>query len=312
VKEVNAGIESEMLTRNHGGSAGEASGHSTAPDCPICGGRSTHFVTKRAQGTDWAVRRCSRCGHGFVHNRPSTEYLRLYYSSNRNSHAHTGASPTPAEASVGWIPAVDLLRRVGAPRSGFALDVGAGYGGLAYAFSQAGYAPVLLDLSPEVRDLAASIPNAASACCSFEEFEWADPLSIITMSQVLEHAIDPIGWLSHARRLIHADGVLMVAVPNFSGIYRLLGHKDPFICPPEHLNFFTVTSLTQALGRTGFTVCRMQTDSRVVLAHHSKRFSALRKAVGQMWNLGSGVLDRTPFGIIATVFAKPSPVDRPR
>ena len=305
-------MESEMLPLGDDGSRAETTAPSAAPDCPICGGRSTHFVTKRAQGTDWAVRRCSRCGHGFVSNRPSAEYLRLHYASSRNSHAHSGASPTPAEASVGWIPAVDLLRRVGAPRSGFAVDVGAGYGGLAYAFSQAGYAPVLLDLSPEVRDLAASIPNAASACCSFEEFEWADPLSIITMSQVLEHAIDPIGWLAHARRLIHADGVLMVAVPNFGGIYRLLGHKDPFICPPEHLNFFTVTSLTQALGRTGFTVCRMQTDSRVVLAHHSKRFSALRKAVGQMWNLGSGVLDRTPFGIIATVFAKPSPVDRPR
>lgn len=273
--------------------------------CPICGGASALFATKHAQDIDWHIRKCGRCGHGFVSNRPSTEYLRLYYGSTRNSHAHSNASPTPAAASIGWKPAVEALRSVGAPPSGFALDVGAGYGGLAYAFSQAGYKPILLDLSMEVLALADSIPNASGVCCSFEDFNYSYPLSVITMSQVLEHAADPGAWLTHARKLIHSHGVLMVAVPNFGGVYRVLGSRDPFICPPEHLNFFTVKSLTNALESARFKVCRARTDSHVVLAHHAKRFSALRLAAGQLWNLGCRILDRTPYGLISVVLAKP-------
>lgn len=274
--------------------------------CPICGGGSTHFVTKRAEGVDWHVRKCGSCGHGFVRNRPSGDYLQLHYSSVRNSHSHSEASPTPADASIGWRPAVDALRRAGAPPTGFTLDVGAGYGGLAYALSQAGYKPILLDLSAEVLSLAECIPNAAGACCSFEDFTWPSPLSIITMSQVLEHAIDPVSWLAHARGLLRPDGVMMVAVPNFGGVYRLLGRRDPFICPPEHLNYFTVDSLTRAIQASGFTVRQVRTYSRVVLAHHSKRFSSLRLIAGGLWNLGAPFLDRTPFGIITTIFARPS------
>lgn len=277
-----------------------------AGSCPICGNASTHFVTKLADEIDWHIRKCRSCGHGFVSNRPSADYLRLHYSSTRNSHAHSEVSPTPAAASIGWKPAVDALRRAGAPLTGFTLDVGAGYGGLAYALSQAGYKPILLDLSAEVLSLAACIPNAAGACCSFEDFSWPSPLSIITMSQVLEHAIDPVSWLTHARGLLRPDGVMMVAVPNFGGVYRLLGRRDPFICPPEHLNFFTVASLTRAIQASGFTVRHVRTDSRVVLSHHAKRFSAARLVAGGLWNLGSRVLDRTPFGIITTVFARPS------
>lgn len=274
--------------------------------CPICGGCSAPFATKRVEAIDWHVRKCGRCGHGFVSNRPFAEYLRLYYGSTRNSHAHSDASPTPAAASIGWTPAVHALRRAGAPQSGFALDVGAGYGGLAYAFSKAGYNPILLDLSMEVLAVAASIPNAVGACCSFEQFTWPSSLSIITMSQVLEHAIDPVAWLKHARGLLRPDGLMMVAVPNFGGVYRLLGRRDPFICPPEHLNFFTVPSLTRAIQDSGFTVRHVRTDSRVVLAHHAKRFSSLRLIAGGLWNLGSRILDRTRFGIITTVIARPS------
>ncbi|MFM7137609.1 MAG: class I SAM-dependent methyltransferase [Planctomycetota bacterium] len=274
--------------------------------CPICGGETRHFVAKRSQEIDWDVRKCRYCGHGFVSNRPSADFLRHHYCSSQNSHSHSAASPAPAEASAGWLAAVEEMRRAGAPRAGFTLDVGASYGGLAYALSLAGYKPVLLDLSPEVTDLATTIPNASGACCSFEDFAWPDPFSIITMSQVLEHAIDPIGWLRHARQLIHPDGLLMVAVPNFGGVYRLLGRRDPFICPPEHLNFFTVTSLRKAVQMSGFSVRQVRTDSRVVLTHHAKRFSSLRVVAGRLWNIGSRVLDGTSFGIITAVTAVPS------
>ena len=59
------------------------------------------------------------------------------------------------------------------------------------------------------------------------------------MSQVLEHAIDPAKWLLKTNKLLNKYGLLIVAVPQFKGFYKFFGLKDPFICPPEHLNFFT-------------------------------------------------------------------------
>jgi 2-polyprenyl-3-methyl-5-hydroxy-6-metoxy-1,4-benzoquinol methylase len=274
--------------------------------CPICHSVTNHFVTKTAQEIHWHVRKCVHCGHGFVSNRPSADFLRSYYSSSLNSHSHSATSPSAAESSVSWMSAVDALRLAGAPQSGSTLDVGSAYGGLASALSQAGYKPVLLDLSPEVVDLATTIPNAFGACCSFEDFSWHETFSIITMSQVLEHAIDPLGWLTHARQLIQPDGILMVSVPNFGGVYRLLGQQDPFICPPEHLNFFTIKSLKKAFQISGFTISQMRTSSRVVTAHHARRYSSLRWAAAQVWNnTACRLLDRTPFGIIVTITAKP-------
>ena len=44
------------------------------------------------------------------------------------------------------------------------------------------------------------------------------------------------------------DGIVAVAVPHFGSLLsRLQGKKDMFICPPEHLNFFSRRGLDSAL-----------------------------------------------------------------
>jgi hypothetical protein len=83
------------------------------------------------------------------------------------------------------------------------------------------------------------------------------------MSQVLEHALDPSDWISRAARLLSPGGVLAIALPNFVGVYRLLGVKDPFLCPPIHLNHFTPASMRLLLERSGLRVVRVCSESRV-------------------------------------------------
>ena len=71
------------------------------------------------------------------------------------------------------------------------------------------------------------------------------------MSHVLEHSLRPLDWLAHAAKLLSPDGILAIAIPNFGGIYRFLGERDPWIIPPVHLQFFTPRSLRRALESSG-------------------------------------------------------------
>ena len=82
------------------------------------------------------------------------------------------------------------------------------------------------------------------------------------MSQVLEHSIEPMEWLLKANSMLSKKGVLIISVPQFKGIYRLLGLRDPYICPPEHLNFFTKKP-KNCLEISGFKVLYHKGYSRI-------------------------------------------------
>jgi hypothetical protein len=85
----------------------------------------------------------------------------------------------------------------------------------------------------------------------------------ILMSQVLEHAINPGLWLSSAYKMLSEGGILVIAVPQYKGIYRILGSRDPFIIPPEHLNFFTRHSLSSMAIQNGFEILNVTGYSRI-------------------------------------------------
>ena len=86
------------------------------------------------------------------------------------------------------------------------------------------------------------------------------------MSHVLEHSLQPLDWLKHAWKLLSDDGILAIALPNFGGVYRFLGERDPWIIPPVHLQFFTPRSLRQARPRRlvlAIPVCAADTARRL-------------------------------------------------
>src|SRR6185436_16557697 len=104
---------------------------------------------------------------------------------------------------------------------------------------------------PRARCAVERVPGSTFYACTFEDLTDPGPYDAIVMSHVLEHALDPAAWLGRARALLAPGGVLAIALPNFGGVYRLLGSRDPFIIPPVHLNYFTARSLGLALRAAG-------------------------------------------------------------
>ena len=217
---------------------------------------------------NFQIKTCVVCGHGFVSNDISTEFLEDYYSKARQKEdfkQDLSRQNFPGSKSDA-IKFIKLFYKFKNDISTF-LEVGAGWGYASeYAFKK-GWNISAIEFSDNcllsIKERTSE--NADIQKVSFEEFtpKIQQSFDAILMSQVLEHAIDPINWLLKANKLLNDDGLLLVAVPQYEGFYKFFGLKDPFICPPEHLNFFTKKSLLIALKKSGFKVLLQKGFSRI-------------------------------------------------
>lgn len=279
---------------------------STTVPCPACGAPAPTYCEKSAGGQAWRVHRCKACGHGFVSNRPTPEVLNHIYAETDTHLPMDEPSSNEAEAArEAGNRLVDTICALTNER-GDSLDVGSGSGVFSYHLHRRGFRPVMIDLDPRAEKAAASIPGGLFRRSSFEDFSHDRPFGAIVMSQVLEHALDPAAWLKKARELLSPKGVLAVALPNFGGVYRVLGDRDPFIIPPIHLNYFTRDSLDRMFRSAGLKPVHFDSSSEVITRHPTRTFSLKRRLMGTAWNAVSGVLNPTSKGIILQGYAVPA------
>jgi 2-polyprenyl-3-methyl-5-hydroxy-6-metoxy-1,4-benzoquinol methylase len=84
--------------------------------------------------------------------------------------------------------------------------------------------------------------------------------NIIACLDVIEHIVMPGEFLQKIKSLLSNNGLLILSTPNFSGLVsKLLGNRDPFLIPPEHLNFFTKRGLKELIKANGFEVTKVKT-----------------------------------------------------
>jgi hypothetical protein len=104
-------------------------------------------------------------------------------------------------------------------------------------------------------------------------------------------------------------GVLIVALPNFQSIFRkILQENDPYICPPNHLNFFDCHNLTDLLKKHHFTVEIKQHISRIPAQSFEKRLSFLGKpgisAIHRASSMSLRLFDILHMGMMVNIYAK--------
>lgn len=275
-------------------------------ECPACKAPAAFYTSKTAYEQAWDLHRCSTCGHGFVANRPTPEVLNRIYSETDTHLPMDEPASTEADAQRHAAnPVVETICKLSG-RRGDSLDVGSGSGIFSYHLQRKGFRPVMIDLDPRAEKAAASIAGGVFRRSSFEDFSHDKPFAAILMSQVLEHSLSPISWLTKARTMLSQGGVLAVALPNFAGVYRMLGQRDPFIIPPIHLNYFTRDSLDRMFTAAGLRAAKFCSNSQVITRHPTRHFSAKRRIGGAVWNALSPVLNPTTKGIILEGYAMPA------
>lgn len=295
--------------------------------CPVTDEPADLYCHVHRSGSTWPIYRASRSGHGFVRDMPDDETLAREYGSPTPRE-----TPTPEEVRRRFGPRPDchhlaanaavIFDRLNnrSPtddeRRGDVLDVGAGDGVVAYHFALRGFRPTLVEYHDRPAAILDAVPPE-SAGGRFVKMIYEDvtldrlgrdrPFDAIIMSQVLEHSRDPIGWLRRARTLLAPGGVLTIGVPNFGGVYRVLGRRDPFLIPPQHLHYFTPRSLRHALESTGFRVERMRSRSQLPVRATTHPSRLPRIAAVSVWNrIVAPLLNPTRLGVYLLAYATPA------
>lgn len=249
--------------------------------CPVCAcERSTWHRRARALG----LRRCLECSMVYVDSGGATETLaedaeREYFGDGylRKRDPYTDwFHRNKARRRIA------LLRRY--VRQGRLLEIGVGGGELLSEARSRGYAVAGVDVSPQLAEHVRSRHGIEVYCCNIAEFAPSGQFDVVVMSHVIEHVVDPMTMLEHARRLLAPGGVLYLATPNVACWEARFDGWASY--EPYHLLYFAPGTLELTLNRAGFSVAEMRTDeplsawlNTAVRGVLRERYSAARRAV---------------------------------
>jgi SAM-dependent methyltransferase len=282
--------------------------HHTA--CTLCDGPISRVFTKEGPAGIFQIDRCRRCGFAFVNPTPSLEYIVGYYSTaghgegvmHRTAAEAVAAEDASPNSTLDAARVAGNLARLTAGRK--ALDVGCGYGFFSRALQQCGFACEALEIADRERRIASELLGFEPQASTFEDFQ-GGAYDAIVMSQVLEHAREPLAWLDKAYSLLIPGGVLAIALPNFGGLVTdVLGPRDPYVTPPEHLNYFTPRNLTAAARRVGFEPAEVGSLSRISPEVFSRRLGVLGRVGHLAFELASVPLDALGKGVMIQAYLR--------
>ena len=160
-----------------------------------------------------------------------------------------------------------VLSRLGAYRGQgrSLLDVGAGNGlFLKIAREESGWNARGIELSVPAVEFAKSVLSVEidrlDLCDIPDEFD------AVTSFNVLEHQVDPVGFLSELAKRVRPGGLLALSTPSPASVQaRIKGLENwGMICPPHHINIFTRQSLELALRQAGLEVLRYDAMSSYI------------------------------------------------
>jgi len=137
--------------------------------------------------------------------------------------------------------------------------VGCGDGKLLVALAEQGFACTGVELNERVGE---RLPPGGAIRVSVGPLEQAAfpaaHFRIVVLRHVLEHLRDPLGTLAEIRRVLAADGRLVIAVPNLASWQARFARQHWFhLDLPRHLFHFTPATLARALAQSGFRVTRV-------------------------------------------------------
>lgn len=288
-------------------------------NCPICSAPVALWRKKAVDQVVYEIDHCSSCDFAFANPRPTFAFLMDYYASAGGGDAAINSGVADVLRAEAEYPnsTLDAKRLIGTIRNLSPsvagkkfLDVGCGSGFFSREAVAAGFDVCAIELSENGRNITADLAGIRPAPSSFEEYA-CDPgsLSVILMSQILEHVLDVNAWIEKAHGLLERGGVLAIALPNYASLFRVvMQEREPYICPPEHLNFFSKTSLSRLLEKHNFKVEDVQWVSRIPSRSLFARLPMVPQFLFPAFELASGIalktIDALQLGALVSVYGR--------
>lgn len=229
----------------------------TLEGCPACGQakRTPRFIAPDPlAGTDFALSTCKDCDLTYVDPAPLPDAMEAHYATCY----YGGRHPIFKDFFMGL--RADKLGKPG--QEARVLDIGCGAGDFLQVCHRRGWqvtgieqgaAPVIQLADGGGADIHPPGKMAKLAAGSF---------AAVTIWHVLEHVVSPPEVLADARRLLKADGKLIIEVPNFGSLQSRIGGPRWFhLDVPRHLHHFNRTALVRLVESNGFVCEKVETFS---------------------------------------------------
>ena len=231
--------------------------------CPLC--QSSNIAEAfRAKdhsvsGETFPVWDCAACSFRFTQDAPPPAGIGPYYASeNYISHSDTKeglvnrAYHLAREYMLGRKER--LVRRVAPGKR--VLDYGTGTGYFTDYLNRHGYRVEGIEIDEGARTYGSrKFGVSIHAPDHLHQGAKTGDYDAITLWHVLEHLYDPYDYLNRFRQLLQDRGVLVIAVPNHASLdAAAFGPDWAAYDVPRHLWHFTPKTMTDMLGRAGFTV----------------------------------------------------------
>ena len=239
--------------------------------CNLCGADDTMPVTEI---DGFHIVRCRQCGLIYVNPRYQKELLQQIYTETyyehdglKNGLEFFGYEDYLADEENIRITFAKRLKTVERyANKGRLLDVGCATGFFLDLARRKGWKVVGTEVSrfsvhyvQERFDLDVRLGALRGLMFDAETFD------AVTMWDVIEHVIDPVGELQEVRRILREGGLLSIITPDAGSLVaRLLGDRwEEFRRVREHIYFFSRHTMTEMLRKTGFEVLRIESADKV-------------------------------------------------
>lgn len=228
-------------------------------NCEVC---RSEAVAPWTEVAGYVHYRCGRCQHLYVYPRPSPDEVEKHY---RDAHFYDKAEseePRLAEDARSRVRMLSTLaERYGLEKC--LLDVGCASGIFLQQAREADWNVEGIELSPALADRARGRGlTVRTGWLVRAQGRVAFP--VVTAWEVIEHAVDPGGFLDKLSSYVRVGGLLAISTPLSTGLpARLLRSRFPMLCPPEHLSLFSRRSLQMLAGRYGLEPVRFRSFSNL-------------------------------------------------
>lgn len=225
--------------------------------CPVC--ESLHLVLVQA-ALDLVYLKCQSCGYEFQKpgdEAPSESFIKaqtLYYEEDNLIFSR------PVR-SINWRRSLTRLKIVKKfIKSGRLLEIGPGTGEFLQLASRDGFQVEAVETSHRLAKYLREELKFKTHESTLEDFVLENKqYDSIYSSHVIEHVVDPILYLSTAKKCVIPGGYFFIMTPNGDCWEHALARRAWSMYTPAHLHIFTAESLKKCLLKAGWNIKSIHT-----------------------------------------------------
>ncbi len=222
-------------------------------NCPSC---DTNNCKPQFKVKQWHIVQCNNCNLVYTNPRLTNEAIKNlyelnYFNNNQYGYINYNDNPHLKKSNFAkWI--IQALPYIKIKNTTRALDVGCAAG---FAFSVLEQHKIAVDgveldanYIQQLRSKGYTIYDKPLL-----QNDYKHKYNLITLFDVVEHLTDLDAHFKCLHSILQNEGIVVIVTPNFASMQRKIFGKRWFQFKPlEHINYFTINTLTTIASRNGF------------------------------------------------------------